>query len=500
MSPVLLAALPLLALFALLASGRVKGWIAALAGFLAALAAAIMGRQALPLDALAAGLRGAGYALFPILWVLVSALWIYRLSVDAGQFETVKATLSALTPDRRLQVLVVAFAFGAFLEGTAGYGVPVAITSAMLIGLGFPPATAALLCLLANSSPVAFAAAGVPVTVAADTAGVPVMDVSRWIGVLLPPLSLLVPGWLCVALCGWRASLEVLPAILAGGVALAGAQFLAARFLGPWTAGVLSGLAALAALVLLSRVWKPRRVWDFPAAAPAGAGPVSGSAPAAHRAPPSPRQALRAWSPWLLASALVLLWGTGLPARLGAPPALASAGTAIFLAGCASCLLLPGMGPGRAAASFGRTVWSMRATILTVCLLLAMARVMNDAGLSASLGAALAGTGPLFPAFSALIGWVGVLLTGSDTSSNALFCGLQRTTADALGLDPALAAAANTAGGVTGKMISPQNLAVAAASTGLAGREGALFRRAVGHSVAQALLVAGLAALAAAVG
>ncbi len=487
----LVAALPLLVLFAMLASGKAKGWIGALGGLLAALAVAIFAWRLPVGPALAAAARGAGYALFPILWILVAALWIYRLSVDSGQFDIVKQTLADLTPDRRLQVLIVAFAFGAFLEGTAGYGVPVAITSAMLIGLGFPPATAALLCLVANSSPVAFAAAGVPVTVAADVAGIDVMAVSRYVGLLLPPLSVLVPAWLCLMLCGWRASIEVLPAILVGGITLAGTQFLAARFLGPWTTGVLSGLATIAALGIFVRFWKPRRAWDFtggngPAAPPSSPAPV---------APASPRLALRAWSPWLLTSALVLLWGTGLPKLLGAPPFLASAGTAIFLAGCLTAFILPGLGPRRALASFGRTAWSMRWTIVTVCLVLAMAHVMNASGMSLALGSALAATGPLFPVCSALIGWIGVLLTGSDTSSNALFCGLQRTTADALGLDPALMAAANTAGGVTGKMVSPQSLSVATASAGLAGQEGMLFRRAIAHSVAQALLVAALAAL-----
>ena len=483
----LVAALPLLALFALLASGKVKGWIAALAGFIAAFAVAAAAWRMPALPALAAGLRGARYALFPILWILAAALWIHRLSVESGQFEIVRATLADLTPDRRLQALLVAFAFGAFLEGTAGYGVPVAVTSAMLIGLGFPPVTAALLCLVANSSPVAFAAAGVPVTVAAEVAGLEVLPVSRYVGLLLPPLSLLVPGWLCVMLCGWRRSLEVLPAILAAGVTLAATQFLVATTIGPWATGVLSGLAAMAALVVLVRFWKPRRSWSFDGA------PAAASAPPPAR--PTVRQALRAWSPWLLTSALVLAWGTGLPRALHLPAVLASPGTAMFIAGCISVPLLPGLGPWKAAACFGRTLWTMRWTIVTVCLVLAMAYVMNAAGMSGVLGLALAATGPLFPLFSALIGWVGVLLTGSDTSSNALFCGLQRVTADALGIDPALAAAANTAGGVTGKMVSPQSLSVAASAAGLAGQEGMLFRRAILHSVAQALLI-GLAALA----
>jgi len=482
----LVAALPLAVLLALLASGKAKGWIAALAGAACALAVAILAWRMPAPAAFSAGLQGARYALFPILWILVAALWLHRLSVESGRFDTVKASLAGLTPDRRLQALLVAFAFGAFLEGTAGYGVPVAISSAMLIGLGFPPLTAALLSLVANSSPVAFAAAGVPVTVAADVAGVGVMAVSRHLGLLLPPLSLVVPLWLCVLLCGWRASLEVFPAILVAGISLAGTQFLVARFLGPWTAGVLSGLATLAALGALVRFWKPRRGWDFPG--------VPVAAPAA--APVPPRQALAAWSPWLLTAALVLLWSTGLPRRLGAPAVLASAGTAIFLAGCLSIPLLPGLEPRKAFACLGRTLWSMRGTIATVCLVLAMAYVMNAAGMSAALGAALAATGPAFPAFAALIGWLGVLLTGSDTSSNALFCGLQRTTADRLGLDPALMAAANTAGGVTGKMVSPQSLSVAAAAAGLAGQEGKLFRRAAAHSIAQALLVALLTLLA----
>jgi lactate permease len=257
---------------------------------------------------------------------------------------------------------------------------------------------------------------------------------------------------------------------------------------------VLSGLATLAALGVLVRFWKPRRPWDFPGVPPSAPWAAGRIPRAGNRTAPA-RQALRAWSPWLLVSALVLLWGTGLPKKLGMPPFLASAGTAIFMAGCITVCILPGLGPRKAALSFGRTAWSMRWTIVTVCLVLAMAYVMNASGMSASLGLALAATGPLFPVFSPLIGWVGVLLTGSDTSSNALFCGLQRTTADALGLDPALMAAANTAGGVTGKMVSPQSLSVATASAGLAGQEGMLFRRAIGHSLAQALLVAGLTAL-----
>ena len=311
--------------------------------------------------------------------------------------------------------------------------------------------------LVATGRPVFVAAeaAGVPVTVAAEVAGLEVLPVSRYVGLLLPPLSLLVPGWLCVMLCGWRRSLEVLPAILAAGVTLAATQFLVATTIGPWATGVLSGLAAMAALVVLVRFWKPGRVWNF------GGAPVAASPPSPVR--PTARQALRAWSPWLLTSALVLAWGTGLPRTLRLPAVLASPGTAMFLAGCISVPLLPGLGLRKAAACFGRTLWTMRWTIVTVCTVLAMAYVMNAAGMSGALGLALAATGPLFPLFSALIGWVGVLLTGSDTSSNALFGSLQKVTATQLGLNPVLICAANSTGGVMGKMIDAQSIVVAAA-------------------------------------
>ncbi len=400
----------------------------------------------------------------------------------------IRATLSSISADRRLQALFIAFAFGSFLEGAAGFGTPVAITAAMLVGLGFDARYAAAICLLANSSPVAFAAAGVPVEVAAEVSGLGVMRISQIIGRQLPLLSLLVPLWLCVVLCGWRRSVEVLPAILVAGLSLALSQFLVANLAGPWMTGVLSGLFTMAALALFCKVWKPRRQWDF-----ADARGTAGAAPIAQN--PPPLAVLRAWAPFLLMSALVFVWGTAPFKRALAPTGisfLSAPGTAIFLAGALSVIFLPNLGIRKALICLGRTVKDLRFTILTVCLVLATAYVMNYSGMSSALGLALAGTGALFPLFSPLLGWVGVLLTGSDTSSNALFCSLQRTTAEQLGLDPGLMVAANTSGGVAGKMASPQSISVATASAGLAGDEGWLFRFTIGHSVAMALLVSAI--------
>ncbi len=509
----LVAALPLFALFAFLASGKVKGWVAALcAATVSGLVAAIFWKTPLA-GVLSSAAYGAVFALFPIIWILISALWIYHLSVDSGQFAQIKSMLGGMTNDRRLQALFIAFAFGAFLEGTAGFGVPVAITSAMLVGLGFDPMLAATLCLLANSSPVAFAAAGVPITVAGQVSGLDPLAIGRFIALQLPLLSASMPLWLSVYLCGWKRSLEILPAILVGAVCLAGSQFIVSTTLGPWTTGVVSGLSTVAGLALLFRFWKPKRSWDFG---------DREAAPSPRRTKLGGKEAIRAWSPYLLTSLFVLLWSTGIvkgilkPLNFSLPwpglhnlavksapvaalptaiPALldlsflSSSGTAIFIAGILSTFILPGVGPRKAFAALGKTLKDLRFTIPTVCLVMASAYIMNYSGMSSSIALLLVGTGVLFPIFSPLLGWVGVVLTGSDTSSNALFCSLQRTTADQLGLNPALMVAANTSGGVAGKMISPQSLSVATASSGLAGREGILFRSAFLHSLAMALII-----------
>jgi lactate permease len=512
----LVAAAPLLLLFGLLAWGRLPGWAPGLAGVVAALAVA-MAAWAMPVGtAFAAAAEGVATAVFPILWIVIAALWVHSLAVASGQFEVIKATLSSITKDRRLQALFIAFAFGAFLEGAAGFGTPVAISAAMLVGLGFEARAAATLCLVANSAPVAFAAAGIPVAVAAGVSGIDVVVLGRIIGRQVPLLSLIVPAWLSVMLCGWRRSLEVLPALLVAGLLMSVTQLLISTYSGPWTAGILSGIVTLAGLWLFLRVWKPRTTWDFPeagaqdgAAVPAGGSAAAGPTTSAQDqrvVRPSAGATFVAWMPYLLMSVMVLAWSIGPLPRLlkrldlvfpwpgmgGATFTLAilsTPGTAIFLSGVITALLLPNLGPARALAALGRTVASLRGTILTVCLILATAFVMNASGMSTILGAAMAGTGVLFPLFSPLLGWLGVLVTGSDTSSNALFGSLQRTTAERLGLDPALMVASNASGGVAGKMISPQSIAVATASAHLGGQEGRLLRSTVGHSIAMALLI-----------
>ena len=504
----LAAAIPLAVLFGLLAWGRLPGWAPAACAAAAAVLAATLGWRMPPVPALSAALQGTATAVFPILWIVVCALWVHSLVVASGQFEIIRATLASITEDRRLQVLFIAFAFGAFLEGTAGFGTPVAISAAMLVGLGFEARAAAVLCLIANSCPVAFAAAGVPVAVAAGVSGIDAVTLGRIIGHQVSLLSFIVPFWLSVVLCGWKRSLEILPALLVAGLLMSVTQFLISHFSGPWTAGILSGIVTLAGLWLFLRFWKPPSAWDFPGAA-ARPGKL-----AARRAPGSVERAsalavFRAWLPYLLMSVLVLLWSLGplvpllrhgdlrfpwpgLPNARFTLPIASTPGTAIFVAALVSAFVLPGMGLRKALACLVQTVRGLGGTILTVCLVLATAFVMNASGMSVTLGSAFAATGALFPLVSPLLGWLGVLVTGSDTSSNALFGALQRTTADRLGMNPALLVAANASGGVAGKMVSPQSIAVATASTGLVGQEGRLFRSTVAHSLAMALIIGGI--------
>ena len=301
----LAAVFPLLLLFGLLAWGRLPGWAPALCAAAASLLVAVAGFRMPPVTALSHGLQGALTAFFPILWIVVAALWVHSLSVASGEFEVIRSTLGSITGDRRLQALFIAFAFGAFLEGAAGFGTPVAISAAMLVGLGFEARAAAVLCLIANSSPVAFAAAGIPVAVAAGVSGIDVMTLGRIIGRQVPILSLFVPLWLTVVLCGWRRSLEVLPALLVAGILMSLSQFLIANFSGPWTAGILSGIITLAGLWLFLRIWKPRTEWDFPGSA--GRKPTA----AASEHTITAVHALRAWAPYLVMSVMVLLWSLG---------------------------------------------------------------------------------------------------------------------------------------------------------------------------------------------
>ncbi len=508
----LAAAIPLAVLFGLLAWGRLPGWVAAVCATAAALCSAVIvwGMPAGP--SASAGLEGVATALFPIIWIVVSALWVHSLAVASGQFEVIRRSLASITSDRRLQALFIAFAFGAFLEGAAGFGTPVAISAAMLVSLGFEARAAAVLCLIANSAPVAFAAAGIPVAVAAGVSGIDVVTLGRIIGHQVPLLALIVPFWLCMVLCGWKRTWEVMPALLVAGLLMSITQLLVSQFSGPWTAGILSGIVTLAGLWFFLKIWKPRRTWDFPANAASPVQPRMSPPPQGQAQEVTALATLRAWLPYLLMSVMVLLWSLGplvpllrhgdiafaWPGLAGVKfslPLASTPGTAIFLAALVSSFILPGVGLRKALVCFWETVRSLGGTILTVCLVLATAFVMNASGMSVTLGRALAATGSLFPLFSPFLGWLGVLVTGSDTSSNALFGSLQRTTADRLGLNPALMVAANASGGVAGKMVSPQSIAVATAAAHLEGQEGLLFRSTVGHSLAMTLIIGGIVVL-----
>ena len=520
------AATPIVVLLGLLAVWHVRAHLAALAGLATALLVAVLvyGMPA-PL-ALAAAAGGAAYGLFPIGWIVLAAIFVYDITVETGKFDVVKQTIAGLAGDRRIQALLIAFSFGAFIEGAAGFGTPVAISAAMLIGLGFRPLTAAGVALIGNTAPVAFGALGTPILALARVTALPLEQLSAMAGRQLPFFSLVIPFWLVWAMAGRAAMWEVWPACLAAGASFALVQFLVSNFHGPWLVDIAGALVSIGALVALLRVWQPRRVWRFahePDAAAGGERLVAAGA-----APVSRRRAWGAWSPWLVLSALVFVWG--LPqtkallnalseprfpipllhhAVLRAPPVVAAprteeavfvlnwlsaTGTALFLAAVVSGLSL-GLGPRRLVRLFGRTLYRVRLSLVTIAAMLALGFTTRYGGLDATMGLAFAGTGVLFPFFSPLLGWLGVALTGSDTSSNVLFGNLQQITAEQVGMSPVLAAASNSTGGVMGKMIDAQSIVVAGVATGQEGGEGAILRSVFWHSVALAVLVGVLVVL-----
>lgn len=509
----LLAAIPMIIIFYLLAIRRAPGHYAGPTAMVSAVLVAIFAYQMPTSVALTATAMGALYGIFPIFWIVITAIFIYNMTVETGQFEIVKNSIASITDDRRLQALLVAFAFGAFLEGSAGFGTPVAITAGMLVGLGFNPLYAAGLCLIANTAPVAFGGIGIPIIVAGQVSGVDVMKISSMVGRQLPFLSVIIPIWLVVLMSGWKSAMEVLPACLVAGVSFAGLQWFSSNFLGPELPDILSSLAAIISLTIFLKVWKPAKIWRFE------------NEPAAKSAATLPSYSfgtiLKAWSPFIILTVMVILWGlkpvsavldtvtikwlvpgldkvavqvapiTKVPTPMAALYKinwLSAAGTALFFASIISALVL-GVGPGRYINIFAKTFKQLVKPLITIPSVLGLAYIMNYSGMSATLGLLLAGTGSFFPFFAPLLGWVGVFLTGSDTSANALFSNLQAVTAQQVGVDPTLTVAANSSGGVTGKMISPQSIAVATASTGLTGKEGDLFSFTVMHSFILALAV-----------
>jgi L-lactate transport len=508
----LAAALPIFLLLYLLGIKRMASWIAALSGLgvAAIISLAVYGMPfRLMLSSVA---YGAAYGLFPIGWVVFWAILLYRITVTTGKLEIIKSSIGNLAGDRRLQALLIAFAFGAFIEGCAGFGTPVALAAAMLAGLGFSPFYAAGICLLANTAPVAFGSIGIPVLTLAGITGLDLMKLSSAVGRICAPVSLIVPSYLIVVMNGWNGWRGVMPAALLCGISFASIQYLVSNFVGPQLTDIIGSLAALCALVVLLRFWQPKD-----SLSPKHSGTV-------HAMPKrySPGEILLAWSPYLLLVLFVLSWGQqsaremlnsftvqilwpGLHnhvqriAPLVAEPSpypavftlnwMSASGSACMLA-CLMSLLVLRVRPLEALRVFTATCRQLFLSMVTIAAVLALAFLMNYAGATVTLGLAFAATGVLFPFFSAILGWLGVFLTGSDTSANALFGNLQVVTAGRLGLDAVLMAASNSSGGVMGKMISLQSIAVAAAATGMSSiEESKLFRFTLRHSLVLASLI-----------
>ncbi|MBK7116451.1 MAG: L-lactate permease [Proteobacteria bacterium] len=502
----LLAALPIFMLLLLIGVLRKPAWVAALAGLAtAALVALFVYGMPIGLVASSASM-GASFGLFPIGWIVFWAVVLYRITADTGNFEIIKDSIGGLTADRRLQALLIAFALGAFIEGAAGFGTPVAVAAAMLTGLGFSPFYAAGICLLANTAPVAFGSIGVPVTTLASVTGLPELELSAWVGRICAPVSVFVPAYLVLVMGGWKGLKGVLPAAIVAGVSFASMQLFVSNKIGPQLVDIMAALTAIIAMVVLLKVWHPKDKFV-----------LAGEHEAVlHVQQHGFGRTVLGWSPYLYLVVLVLIWGSGVIkgplnsvtmaiewpglhnlVMRGAPVVaeptpyaavfslnwLAAGGTA-----CAFATMLAAITFRMSFAQYfgviGKVAKQLGFSLLTIATVLALSYLMNYSGATTTLGLAFAVTGALFPFFSAMLGWLAVFLTGSDTSANALFGNLQVVTANSLGLDPALMASANSSGGVMGKMISLQSLAVAVAATGMArSEEGRLFRFTFKHSV-----------------
>lgn len=505
------AAVPVCLLFYLLAVRKTIAYRAAVYAFLVAIALAIVVFRMPPIMVAGAVAHGLLYAVIRIVWILVAAVFIYDLSVETGHFDIIKESIGGVTDDRRLQMLLVAFAFGALLEGAGGAGAPVAICGAMMVGLGFDPFKSAVLCLIANTAPVAWGGAGNPIRTLVAVTGLPEADLSAMVGRILPWTAMILPFWLVRAQVKTRETLEVWPGLLACGVSFGAIQFFWSNFIDSALVDIMGGIGTIVLLALFLRVWRPKRIWRYP-----------GEQPAARLAKRPFRQVFHAWSPFLLLTLSVLIWG--MPALknvfdkvtwrypvpglhqlvIRTPPVVAenfaepaifdvawfsTIGTGIFLAGLLAGPIL-GLSMRKTMQVFFGTCYRLRFSLVAIAGMLGLGFVTRYSGMDAVLGLALANTGRLFPLFGTLIGWLGVALTGTDAGSNALFGSLQVITANKLGLSPVLMAAANSAGGVMGKMIDAQSIIVACATTRQEGREGDLFRAVLKHSAALALIVA----------
>lgn len=540
----LLAALPVVCLLGLIALGKVRIHMAALLGVAVALSVAVVPfRMPVP-AALGAAVYGAAYGLFPIGWIVLNVIFLYELTVKAGLFEVLRRSLSGIAPDPRLQLILIAFSLGAFIEGMAGFGAPVAITGAILIQLGFKPLEASVLALIANTAPVAFGSLGIPITTLAQVTGMDVMELSKMAGRQLPVFSVIIPFWVVAAYGGWRAVVGVWPAAAAAGLGFAVPQFLVSNFHGPWLVDNISGACSIVSVIALLRFWKPAPVSPSAALASSGGGDRKADSAAVTTPAPDRGQAFRAWLPWMILSLVILVWGlpqtkallegrpqaqsalrawtaptepvfaatgrieipvTWLHGRVQrsppvAPPGAApekavftlntwsATGTGILLSGLIAGWAM-GLGWRELVSTYGRTLIRVRWSLVTIAGMLAVGNVTKYSGVDATLGLALAGTGVAYPFFGTLLGWLGVALTGSDTASNVLFGSLQKITSERLGLSPELMGAANSTGGVMGKMIDAQSIVVASTATGYFGREADILRRVFWHSLALASLV-----------
>jgi lactate permease len=534
----LVASLPIVGLLVTLAIFEWKAQWAALTGLALALLVAVA-VYGMPMQSAAAtAVYGAAYGLFPIGWIILNAVFLYNISVVTGTFETVKRSVANLSPDRRIQALLIAFSFGAFIEGAAGFGTPVAICAALLMGLGFTPLYAAGLALIANTSPVAFGAIGTPILTLGAVTGLDPQLLSAMAGRQLPFVSVIVPAWLVATMSGWNGLKGVWPAVLVSGGSFAIVQFAWSNYVGPELVDIMGGLASIVCLALFCRMWRPAESWDFPtraAAAPPAGGGVAVIAPAPAMAT---GVVVRAWMPWLLLSVFVTIWGlapvkAALTRQAWMAPAIdvpalhrmvfrdapvepeparrdllndpayrakrgeaarftlnymSATGTAILITALAAAFFLRVPAPQLASIA-ARTLYQMRWPLTTIAFMLSLGYVTRYSGTDATLGLAFTRTGSLYPFFAAMLGWLGVALTGSDTSSNVLFGNLQKITAQQLGLDPILITTANSTGGVMGKMIDAQSIVVSTAATNQHGEEGRILRFVFWHSVVLAAIM-----------
>src|SRR6478609_3940777 len=523
------AALPVVTLLVLIASNKVKAHIAAVIALIVANLIAIFIFTMPAGMSLRATVLGAVTGFFPIGWIVLNVIFLYRLTVEKGAFGTLQATIGGVTEDRRLQLLLIAFSFGAFFEGASGFGTPVAITGSVLIGLGFSPLAASGLSLIANTAPVAYGALGTPIQGLASVTGLDPYILGAMVGRQLPVFSLIVPFWVVWAFAGWKGMKDVWPAILVTGVSFAIPQFVISNYINPWIVDIGASLISMACLILFLKVWQPKELWLSPALRGADESAATMTTPKPMDKTPLTQSEL--WSallPWIIVCVLMLIWGNGAfkawansifvwnyavpdlhnminsmppvaakPTPQGAVFAftyLSFTGTGMLIAAIISGLLM-GVGPARLIREYGRTIKLCAISLITISAMLAIGTLTRLSGVDATLGLAFAATGVLYPFFGTLLGWLGVALTGSDTASNVLFGNLQRITSTQLGLSPILMGAANSSGGVMGKMIDAQSIVVASTATNWYGHEGSILRYVFLHSIVLACLVGVLVTL-----